>query len=38
MVSVVDELKGKLAEIDARLVAIREEAAALEGEGPRSRL
>lgn len=32
MVSVVDELKGKLAEVDARLVAIREEAAALEGQ------
>lgn len=32
MVSVVDELKGKLAEIDARLAAIREEAQALEGQ------
>lgn len=32
MVSVVDELKGKLAEIDARLVALRKEAAALEGQ------
>ena len=32
MVSVVDELKGKLAEIDAKLVAIREEAQALEGQ------
>jgi hypothetical protein len=32
MVSVADELKGKLAEIDARLMAIREEAAALEGQ------
>jgi hypothetical protein len=30
MVSVVDELKGKLGEIDARLVAIKEEARALE--------
>lgn len=32
MVSVVDELKGKLAEIDARLAAIQVEAAALEGQ------
>jgi hypothetical protein len=32
MVSVVDELKVTLVEIDARLVAIREEAAALEGQ------
>nr|WP_250807060.1 hypothetical protein [Neorhizobium tomejilense] len=32
MVFVVDELKGKLAEVNARLVAIREEAAALEGQ------
>lgn len=32
MVSVVHELKGKLAEIGARLIAIREEAYALEGK------
>ena len=48
MVSVVDDLKGKLAEVHARLAAIREEAAAypvvtgprtlFEVETPRARL
>lgn len=32
MVSVVEELKRKLAEVDAQLAAIRKEAAALEGQ------